>query len=71
MKRIEEVYGKIKQLDKKTLPTSSLNKEASERVIKNSLSCNNNIEEDNKSKRKLKGNVPIPELPHLNVNKFK
>ena len=57
MKRIEEVYGRIKELDKKPLPSSNLNIEASERVINN--------------KRKLKGNVPLPELSHLNVNKFK
>ena len=73
MKRIEDVYSKIKDLDKKDLP-SSLNKEAAARLIKNSLSNDNIIDnrtEDSKSKRKLKGNVPVPELPHLNVNQFK
>ena len=73
MKRLESIYGKIKELEKTPLPSSNLNVEASNRLIKNSLGMENisNDSEENKTMRKLKGNVALPELPHLNVNKFK
>ena len=70
MKRLEEIYGKIKELDKKPLPGSNLNKEAADTMIKNVLSMNNNVEV-NRNNRKLIKNVPEPELPHIAINKFK
>lgn len=73
MKRIESVYAKIKEIDKTPLPTSMIDKEASARMIKNSLDTTKlpNLTEESSNKRKLKGNVALPELTHLNVNKFK
>ncbi len=71
MKRIETIYAKIKELDKTPLPTSVIDKEASARMIKNSLESSNTNTEEQSNRRKLKGNVALPELSHLNVNKFK
>lgn len=71
MKRIESIYGKIKELDKTPLPNSVIDKDASARMIKNSLDNTNNNSEEQSYRRKLKGNVALPELSHLNVNKFK
>jgi hypothetical protein len=71
MKRIETIYAKIKELDKTPLPTSVIDKEASARMIKNSLESTNTNTEEQSNRRKLKGNVALPELSHLNVNKFK
>jgi hypothetical protein len=71
MKRIEGIYAKIKELDKTPLPTSVIDKEASARMIKNSLETTNNNTEEQSNRRKMKGNVALPELSHLNVNKFK
>ena len=73
MKRLENIYMNIKELEKNTLPRSNLNIEDYSRMIKNSLESEGNRTEieENKNKRRLKGNVALPELSHLNVNKFK
>lgn len=65
---MQDFFGKIKDLD--TFKPSTINKEASERMVKNILSGNNNTEDKNKTNvRKLKGSVPLPEAAHLTWEK--
>lgn len=49
---------------------TKINIEAADRMIKNSLNSEE-VEKETKNKRRLRGNVPEPEMNHLNLNNFK
>jgi len=82
LKRLEEAFLKVKECaridqNKKI----NINQEAANRMITNAISMNKNIikcenkKSDNtleiKTKRKLKGSIPLAEQPNLNINKNK
>jgi hypothetical protein len=65
MKRVQDFYSKIQ--DAKSIPAqynSNINKEACDRMIKNSISS-----KDDSNVRKLKKSIPVPENVHLNWQK--